>query len=108
MVREAEAHAEEDKRQKELVEARNQADAAIYTAEKTVKEMGSRLDTRGETEQAITTLKEAMKSEDVQRIRQTTERLTQVAMRLGQAAQSTAATAGDWGGHAALGRVRCR
>jgi molecular chaperone DnaK len=93
MVREAEAHAEEDKRRKELVEARNQADAAIYA------------DTRGETEQAITTLKEAMKSEDAQRIRQAMERLTEVAMRLGQAAQSAA---GDWGGHTALGRVRCR
>ena len=96
MVREAEAHAEEDKRRKELVEARNQADATIYAAEKAVKEMGggAPADTRGETEQAITTLKDAMKSEDAQRIRQATERLAQVAMRLGQAAQSAGATAG--------------
>lgn len=58
--------------------------------------MGSRTpaDIRGETGQAITTLKKAMKSEDVQRIRQATERLTQVAMRLAQAAQSAGAAAG--------------
>src|SRR6201989_1842695 len=56
MVQEAEAHAEEDKRRKELVEARNQADAAIYTAEKTLKETEGHApaNLRAELEQAVT------------------------------------------------------
>ncbi|MEA2980384.1 MAG: molecular chaperone DnaK, partial [Alphaproteobacteria bacterium] len=92
MVKEAEAHAEEDKRRKELVEARNQADAAVYTAEKTLKETEGRApaNLRGELEQAVTALKEAIKSEDVARIRQASERVVQAGTRLIQAAPQTA------------------
>ena len=87
MVREAEAHAEEDKRRRELVEARNQADAAIYTAEKNLKERGGRArDARRASSRRSSALAEAMKGEDSQRIRQATERLTQAASRLGDAA----------------------
>jgi molecular chaperone DnaK len=87
MVREAEAHAEEDRRRKEVVEARNQADAAIYSVEKALKDAGDRVPAgvKSEVEQAISALREAMTTEDVQRIRQATERLTQVAARLGEA-----------------------
>src|SRR4051794_39531100 len=55
MVKEAEAHADEDKRRKELVEARNQADAAIYTAEKSLQDVGARApaNLRAEVEQAV-------------------------------------------------------
>ena len=62
MVKEAEAHADEDKRRKELVEARNQADATIYSVEKTLKEAGSRAPAalKTEIEQAVSALKEAM------------------------------------------------
>jgi molecular chaperone DnaK len=93
MVKEAEAHAEEDKRRKELVEARNQADAAVYTAEKTLKETEGHApaNLRAELEQAVTALKEAIKGEDVPRIRQASERVVQAGTRLVQAsAQSTA------------------
>jgi molecular chaperone DnaK len=92
MVKEAEAHAEEDKRRKELVEARNQADAAVYTAEKTLKETEQRApaNLRAELEQSVNALKEAMKGEDVARIRQASERVAQAATRLAQAAQQTA------------------
>jgi molecular chaperone DnaK len=92
MVKEAEAHAEEDRRRKELVEARNQADAAVYTAEKTLKETEGRrpANLRTELEQAVTALKDAMKGEDVARIRQATERVAQAAPRLAQAAQQAA------------------
>jgi molecular chaperone DnaK len=97
MVREAEAHAQEDKRRKELVEARNHADATIYSVEKSLKEAEGRLPAglKSEIEQAITALREAMKGEDAQRIQQATERLTQTATRLAEAAnQAPGAQAG--------------
>ena len=95
MVREAEAHAEEDKRRKELVEARNQADATIYGVEKTLKETPTPpAGLKAELEQAIAALRDAMKTEDVQRIRQATERLSQTALRLAEAGQTAAADAG--------------
>jgi molecular chaperone DnaK len=86
MIREAEAHAEEDKRRKELVEARNQADSIIYTAEKSLKEAEGRVpaNLKTEIEQAISGLKDAMKGDDGQRIRQASERLGQIAQRLGE------------------------
>jgi len=97
MVKEAEAHAEEDKRRKELVEARNQADAAVYTAEKTLKETEGHApaNLRAELEQAVTALKEAIKGEDVPRIRQASERVVQTGTRLVEAsAQQTADASG--------------
>jgi molecular chaperone DnaK len=95
MVREAEAHAEEDKRRKELVEARNQADATIYGVEKTLKETPTApAGLKAELEQAIAALRDAMKTEDVQRIRQATDRLSQTALRLAEAGQAAAADAG--------------
>jgi molecular chaperone DnaK len=88
MVDEAQAHAEEDKRRRELVEARNQADAAIYSAEKSLAELGSRAasDARAEAEHAIASLKEAIKGDDLGALRQMTERLMQAAIRLAQSA----------------------
>jgi len=102
MVREAEAHAEEDKRRKELVEARNQADSTIYSVEKALKETpGVPAGLKSEIEQAIPTLRDAMKGEDVQRIRQATERLSQTAMRLAEAANQAAAQASAGAGSGA-------
>jgi molecular chaperone DnaK len=102
MVREAEAHAEEDKRRKELVEARNQADAAIYSVEKALKETPSvPAGQKSEIEQAIATLRDAMKGEDVQRIRQATERLSHTAMRLAEAANQAGAQASAGAGSGA-------
>jgi molecular chaperone DnaK len=99
MVKEAEAHAEEDKRRKELVEARNQADATIYMVEKSLKGAEGRAppDVKSNIEQAISALRDAMKSEDVQRIKGATERLSQAAMRLGEAMSS--AGIGSGSGH---------
>jgi molecular chaperone DnaK len=87
LVEEAQAHAEEDKRRKELVEARNQADSAIYTVEKSLKEAEGRVpaNLKTEVEQAISAVKDAMAGEDVGRIRQATERLMQTATRLAEA-----------------------
>jgi molecular chaperone DnaK len=102
MVREAEAHAEEDKRRKELVEARNQADATIYSVEKALKETPSvPAGQKSEIEQAIATLRDAMKGEDVQRIQQATERLSHTAMHLAEAASQAAAQASAGAGSGA-------
>src|SRR3979490_3565252 len=99
MVREAEAHAEEAKRRKEVVEARNQADATIYGVENTLKETPTPpAGLKAELEQAIAALRDAMKTEDVQRIRQATDRLSQTALRLAEAGQAAAADAGATSG----------
>jgi molecular chaperone DnaK len=95
-VKEAEAHAEEDKRRRELVEARNQADAAIYTVEKSLKDAPE--PARKEVEQAVSALKDVMKGEDAQRIRQALARMTQAASRLGDAAGRAGAGPGGDGG----------
>ena len=77
MVREAESHAEEDRRRREEAEARNQADNVIYQTEKTLKEHGEKLDAsdRKLVEDALNDAKEALKGSDVDRIRSTTEQL---------------------------------
>src|SRR6202048_622297 len=77
MVKEAEAHADEDKRHKEVVEARNQADVAIYSAEKALNDAEGRVpvDVKAEIEQAVTRLKDAMQGDDAARIRQATQHL---------------------------------
>jgi molecular chaperone DnaK len=100
MVKEAEAHAEDDRRRKELVEARNQADAVAYTTEKTLKEAPFPVpaDVRAEIEQSLTAARDAINGEDLQRIRQTTERLNQAGSRLAEASRaSTAQPSGDSG-----------
>ncbi len=96
MVKEAEAHADEDRRRKELVEARNQADSMIYTVEKSLKEAESRApaDLKTEIEQAVSALRDAIKGEDVSRIRQASERLNKSAMRLAEAVNRSTAEAG--------------
>jgi molecular chaperone DnaK len=99
MVREAEAHAEEDKRRKELVEARNHADATIYGVEKALKETpAAPAALKSEIEQLIATLRDAMKGEDLQRIRQATERLSQAALRLAESVRAGAAGAAEASG----------
>ncbi|HWN50262.1 MAG TPA: molecular chaperone DnaK, partial [Xanthobacteraceae bacterium] len=98
MVREAEAHAEEDKRRKELVEARNQADATIYSVEKTLKEAASvPANVKSEVEQAVNALKDVMKGEDTQRIRDATSRLAQAAARLAEAVHGASTQHGPGG-----------
>src|ERR1700704_3355335 len=103
MVKEAEDHAEEDKRRKELVEARNQADAAIYSAEKALKEAATKItaDLKKEAEQAIADAKQILTAEIPQTIRQATERLLQVAAKIGEALnRATSQRAGGAGGQA--------
>ena len=99
MVKDAEAHAAEDKKKREGVEVRNQADSLLYTTEKTLAEHGKALsdDDRGAIETAIAELKTAMEGGDVDAIKAKSEALAQAAQKLGEAlykAQQEEAAAG--------------
>ncbi len=87
MVKDAESHASDDKKRKELVEARNQADSLIYSTEKSLKEYGDKIgaDERGAIESAVADVKAALEGDDVEAIKAKTESLTQTAMKLGEA-----------------------
>jgi molecular chaperone DnaK len=103
MMADAESHAEEDKRAKELVEARNNGENAVYQAEKQVKELADNLDeaSKREIEEAIAAVNEAVKGEDAEDIRSKTERLqtafhkvSEAMYERAQAAQQEASTNG--------------
>ncbi len=93
LVKEAELHADEDKKRRELVDARNMADSLIYTTEKSVKENEDKLDegTKTNINQAIDNLKKAMEGDNSEEIKRLTEELTQASHKLAEAmyAQAT-------------------
>jgi len=93
MVQEAEQHAEEDRRRRELVETRNVADATIHTAEKQLQEHGGRVSDaeRRPVEEAIASLREAVSGDDIDRIRQRIDALSQALSRFGEAIHRAAA-----------------
>ena len=95
MVKDAEAHADEDKKRRELVEAQNHAEALIHTTEKTLGEAGDKVPAadRTEVEAAITELKTAAEGEDADDIRAKSEALAQVSMKIGEALYKEAAEA---------------
>ena len=78
MVKEAAAHEAEDKKRKEGIEAKNNADSLVYQAEKTLKEVGDKADQAkvSEVKDKIAALKEALKSEDTEQIKAASEALT--------------------------------
>ncbi len=86
IIKEAELHAEEDRRKKELAEARNNADSLIYTTEKSLREVGDKIDeaTKAEINRAIEELKKAMEGDDIEEIKRKTEALTQASHRLAE------------------------
>jgi molecular chaperone DnaK len=104
MIREAEANAEADRRRREFIEARNHADAMIYQVEKTLKEAGDKVSAadKTEAEAAIAAVKREMEGQDINALKSATERLSQVAMRIGQAMYQGGA-AGAAGGSGAPG-----
>jgi molecular chaperone DnaK len=87
MVRDAEAHAEDDKKRKSQVEAKNHAEALVHTTEKALSEHGSKVGEgdRRAIENAIADLKEALKGDDATAITAKTDTLQQAAMKLGEA-----------------------
>jgi molecular chaperone DnaK len=86
LVREAKAHEDEDKRQKELAEARNTADNLVYVTEKTLRDLGEKVPTndRGTIENLVEELKGVKDSGDLARIRSITEKLQQATNALAQ------------------------
>ncbi len=106
MVKDAEAHAEDDKKRKAAVEAKNHAEALVHSTEKALAEHGTKV---GETERraienAMADLKEALKGDDPEAITAKTNALAQASMKLGEAmykqSQEGAAAAGGPGGAA--------
>ncbi len=106
MVKEAEANAEADKKRRETVEARNHAEGLVHSTEKNLAEHGDKIGAqeKGETEAAIAAVKSAMEGTDVEALKAATERLSQAAMKIGeamykaeQAAAAGAAPGGDAG-----------
>ncbi|MCS6925729.1 MAG: molecular chaperone DnaK [Candidatus Binatia bacterium] len=93
MIRDAEAHAEEDKRKRERIEARNHLDALIYSTEKSLKEHRSDVDdaTASTIEAALERAKKAMESEDINVIKSATDELTQSSHKLAEAMYARAA-----------------
>jgi len=99
MVKDAEAHAEEDKKKREQVEAKNQAEALVHTTERTLKEAGDKVPAgeRETVEAAIREVKAALESNDVERVRAKTQALAQASMRIGEAMYKAQAGAGPQG-----------
>ncbi len=96
LVKDAELHADEDKKKKEIVEARNMADSLIYQSEKSIKELGEKVDaeTKTNVEGAINNLKAAMDKDDPEEIKKLTEELTQVSHKLAEAMYQQASAEG--------------
>ncbi len=105
MVKDAEAHAEEDKRRKAEVEAKNHAEAMIHATEKALAEHGSKVgeNERRAIENALADLKEAVKGNDPEAIKAKTDALAQASMKLGEAMYKQAEQAAQQGGPGADG-----
>lgn len=99
MVKEAEAHASEDKKRREEAEIRNNADSLVYQAEKTIKEMGDKADKAlvEKVQKGIDKLKESLKGNDIAKIKADTEELTKPLYELTAAVYSQAGGQGTPG-----------
>ena len=103
MVKDAEAHAEEDKKQKDEIEVRNQTDSLAYSTEQTVKELGDKVpaDMKQQADDAVAEAKKALEGTDIEAIKAAGEKLTEASQKLAQIVYSTtdeaAAAAGDAG-----------
>ncbi len=86
MVKDAEIHAAEDDKRKELIEVRNHADALVYSTEKSLKDYSEKIpeNDKNEVESTIVALKEAVATEDIENIKQKTEALMQATVKIGQ------------------------
>jgi molecular chaperone DnaK len=102
MVKDAEAHSAEDKKKRELIEARNQADGLAYSTEKSLKEHGDKVDeaTRNTIQQALDALKKAMEDSDAEVIRKKSEELATASHKLAEAMYQQT-QAGEAGGETA-------
>jgi len=96
MRKDAESHAEEDRKRKELIEARNSADNAVYTAEKALRDMGEKVpaDVKTQVEEQVTKVRGVMNNDDAAVIRHETEELFRVVQQIGTAAYQQEAPGG--------------
>jgi molecular chaperone DnaK len=105
MVKDAEAHAEEDRKLRELVDARNQADGLLHTVRKTLKENESKIDAseKEKIEAAANELEQAIKGDDIEDIKKKSETLAQASHKLAEQmyAKSSADGASPAGGNGA-------
>jgi molecular chaperone DnaK len=103
LVRDAETHAEEDKRRKEIIEARNHADSLVYSVEKNIKEFGDKVDAAEKTkiEEAIAKVKKALEGDDLEAIKKAQDDLMNASHKLAEAMY--AKTSGGPGGPGAEG-----
>ncbi len=99
MVRDAEMHASDDKKKREVIEARNQADSLVYTTEKSLKEHGDKLEAvdKGAIENKIADLKKAMEGDDAAAINKAAEELGQAAHKLAEMMYAQGQQAGEAG-----------
>jgi molecular chaperone DnaK len=105
LVQEAKRYEAEDQRHKELVEARNTADALIYQMEKTLRDLGDKVSAsdRGRIEQVVEDLKQAKEGDDAARIRQLIEQLQQASYAIGQQMYAQQAAGGPQAGPTGYG-----
>lgn len=103
--KEAELHADEDRKKKELVEARNTADSLIYSTEKSIKDLGDKVDeeTKNKVEAAAEPLRKAMEGDDPEEIKKLSEELTQVSHKLAEAIYQQASAEGAQPGEEGAG-----
>ncbi len=96
LIKDAEMHAEDDQKQKELVEARNNADSLIYATEKSMKELGDKVDaeTKSRIEEIIGRLRKEMEGDDVGAINSVSEELTQASHKLAETMYQQASQSG--------------
>ena len=97
LVKDAELHADEDKNKKVLAEARNSADALMYSTEKTLRELGKKVDSgiKADVEQTIASLKREIEGENIAEIKRLTETLTQMSHKLAASAYQQASPEGQ-------------
>jgi molecular chaperone DnaK len=102
MVKDAEAHAGEDQKKREIIEARNQADGLVYTTDKALKEHGDKVDeeTKKGIETALEDLKQAMEGDDPEAIKSKTEALATASQKLGEVMYQQAQSEAEAGGEA--------
>jgi molecular chaperone DnaK len=93
MRREAELHADEDRKRRDLIEAKNHADNMVYSAEKTLKDLGEKVpaDLKAQVEDAVSKLNAVKDGEDIESIKTATNNLSEVMQKLGEAAYAEAA-----------------
>ena len=86
LVKDAEMHAEEDRRNREKIEARNQGDTMAYSIEKTLQDLGEKVpaDTKKDVEEKLAALRDALKTDDVERIKSATEALRASSTKIGE------------------------